>query len=184
MSQTLHGSVLAVSLSRGHHFSKTNAMMIRLLQGLGVEGDCHAGVTVKHRSRVRVDPTQANLRQVHLIDESLLVMLRAKGFAVGAGDLGENITTRGIDLINLSRGARLRLGEVAEVEITGLRNPCGQLNGFAPGLMEATLERGEDGSLIRLAGVMGVVTQTGDVRPKDDISIAHPAGPRIPLERV
>jgi len=135
------GSVTAVSLSRGHHFSKPNLLSIRLLAGLGVEGDAHAGVTVKHRSRVRRDPAQPNLRQVHLLHAELFDELRDKGFGVTPGDIGENVTTRGIDLLALPTGTRLRLGDDAVVEITGLRNPCVQLNTFQKGLMAATLER-------------------------------------------
>lgn len=178
------GCVLAVSRSRSHRFSKSNALMIRLLAGLGVEGDCHAGVTVKHRSRVRADPTQPNLRQVHLIDEALLEELRGKGFKVEPGDMGENLTTVGLDLLGLPRGARLRLGDEAIIEITGLRNPCIQLNGFAAGLMEATLSRAADGSLIRKAGVMSIVITGGFVKPGDAIRVELPAKPHRDLERV
>ena len=178
------GRVVAVSRSRGHHFSKGNELAIRLIAGLGVEGDCHAGATVKHRSRVRADPTQPNLRQVHLIDERLFRDLEALGFRVGPGDIGENVTTSGIDLLSLPRGSRLHLGDQAVVEITGLRNPCGQLNGFAPGLMEATLGRAVDGSLVRKAGVMGIVLESGDLSPGDDIVVALPPLPHRALERV
>jgi MOSC domain-containing protein YiiM len=175
--------VAAVSLSRGHSFSKTPQMMVRLVAGVGVEGDAHAGATVRHRSRVARDPTQANLRQVHLIGEELFAELAEKGFTVGPGDVGENVTTAGIDLLALPRGTRLRLGGDAVIEITGLRNPCGQLNGFAPGLLEATLERRPEG-LVRKAGVMAVVLEGGDVRPDDPIAVALPALPHHALERV
>ena len=131
------GVVVAVSCSARHTFSKTPADGIQLLAGLGVEGDAHMGTTVKHRSRVRVDPTQPNLRQVHLIHAELLDELNAQGFDVAAGQLGENITTRGIDLLGLPTGARLHLGDAAVLEITGLRNPCRQLDGLRPGLMKA-----------------------------------------------
>ncbi len=134
------GLVVAVSLRPGHHFSKTPSLGIRLLTGLGVAGDAHMGATVKHRSRVRKDPTQPNLRQVHLIHAELFDELRTKGFAVKPGELGENVTTSGIDLLALPAGTRLHLGESAVVEITGLRNPCVQIDDFQQGLMAATLD--------------------------------------------
>ncbi|MFG9882425.1 MOSC domain-containing protein [Pseudomonas aeruginosa] len=144
--------VIAVSLCATHAFSKQVRPAIRLLKGLGVEGDAHHGVTVKHRSRVRQDPTQPNLRQVHLIHEELHDELRASGFAIGPGTMGENITTRGVDLLGLPTGTRLRLGESALVELTGLRNPCSQLDNYQPGLTAAVLGRDEQGNLIRKAG--------------------------------
>lgn len=177
----MSATILAVSRSAGHTFSKPNEAAIRLIAGLGVEGDAHLGVTVKHRSRVARDPASPNLRQVHLIHAELHDELAAKGFAVAAGDMGENITTRGIDLLGLPTGTRLRLGAEAVVEVTGLRNPCGQLNGFAPGLMEATLARAADGSLIRKAGVMGIVLTGGEIRPGDPIVAMFPAEPFQPL---
>ena len=178
------GIVTAVSLNPGHHFSKPNVLSIRLLEGLGVDGDAHAGTTVKHRSRVRRDPTQPNLRQVHLVHSELFDELRAKGFTVTPGDIGENVTTRGIDLLALPAGTRLRLGEAATVEITGLRNPCVQLDTFQKGLMAATLDKDADGNLIRKAGIMGVVLVGGEVRPGDAITIDLPAGPHQPLQPV
>jgi MOSC domain-containing protein YiiM len=178
------GSVVAVSLRTGHHFSKTPSPSIRLLQGLGVAGDAHMGETVKHRSRVRKDPTQPNLRQVHLIHVELFSELRAKGFTVKPGELGENITTSGIDLLALPTGARLHLGAGAMVEITGLRNPCIQIDKFQKGLMAATLDRASDGSLIRKAGIMGIVIADGDVRPGDAIRVEVPAAPLRPLQPV
>ncbi|GCE21823.1 hypothetical protein KDK_56230 [Dictyobacter kobayashii] len=126
------GVVTAVSCSGVHDFSKPNQEWIRLLTGLGVEGDAHIGKTVQHRSRVAVDPTQPNLRQVHLIHSELHEELQAAGFEVSAGQMGENVTTQGIDLLGLPTGTRLYLGESAVVEVTGLRNPCGQLNGLQP----------------------------------------------------
>jgi MOSC domain-containing protein YiiM len=176
--------ITAVSLNAGHHFSKPNALSIRLVAGLGVEGDAHAGATVKHRSRVRRDPTQPNLRQVHLVHCELFDELRGKGFVVNPGDIGENVTTKGIDLLALPTGARLRLGDAATVEITGLRNPCVQLDNFQKGLMAATLDRDADGNLIRKAGVMGVVLTGGDVRPGDAIAVELPAGAHLPLQPV
>jgi MOSC domain-containing protein YiiM len=180
----MSATVTAVSRSPGHSFSKAAQLVIRLLAGHGVEGDAHAGARVKHRSRVAQDPTQPNLRQVHLIAEETHDDLRARGFDVGPGDMGENITTRGIDLFVLPRGARLRLGDAAVVEVTGLRNPCTQLNGFAPGLMEATLGRDEAGHVALRAGIMGIVVAGGDVRPGDAIAVTLPQGPHELLKRV
>ena len=174
-------NVIAVSSRAGHHFSKTPNLVIRLLKGLGVAGDAHMGETVKHRSRVRKDPTQPNLRQVHLIHAELFDELRAKGFVVAPGELGENVTTRGIDLLALPTGTRLHLGASAVVEITGLRNPCIQIDQFQNGLMAATLDRDVDGNLVRKAGVMSVVITEGDVRPGDAVRVERPAEPHRPL---
>lgn len=173
--------IVAVAQARGHHFSKRTALSIRLIAGLGVEGDAHAGVTVKHRSRVARDPSQPNLRQVHLIHQELFDELRPRGFDIAPGDLGENFTTSGIDLLGLPVGARLRLGAEAIVEITGLRNPCVQIDRFRPGLMAAVLDRAADGGLIRKSGVMAVVIAGGDVRPGDAISVDLPALPHTAL---
>jgi MOSC domain-containing protein YiiM len=175
------GSVAAVSLRSGHHFSKTPSLGIRLLAGLGVAGDGHLGETVQHRSRVRKDPTQPNLRQVHLMHTELFDELRTKGYVVKPGDLGENVTTSGIDLLALPTGTRLHLGTSAVVEITGLRNPCIQLDTFQKGLMAATLDKDADGNLIRKAGIMSIVIAEGDVRPGDPIGVELPAMPHRPL---
>jgi len=176
--------VKAVSLSPTHSFSKRNAPAIRLLAGLGVAGDAHCGETVQHRSRVARDPSQPNLRQVHLIHAELFEELRDLGFAVAAGQMGENVTTEGIDLLGLPAGARLGLGATAVVEVTGLRNPCHQLDDFQPGLMTAALGRDAEGNLVRKAGVMGIVIAGGEVRPGDRIAISLPEEPRRSLERV
>ena len=165
------GVVIAVSLGAVHQFSKPVQKSIRLLVGLGVEGDAHLGVTVKHRSRVAKDPTQPNLRQVHLIHEELHEELRAAGFQIAPGVIGENITTRGIDLLALPRGARLHIGDTAVVGVTGLRDPCRQLNGYQPGLMAAVLDRDAQGNLVRKAGIMGVVLANGEVRAGDPIRV-------------
>ena len=178
------GSVVAVSARSGHHFSKTPALSIRLLTGLGVAGDAHMGETVKHRSRVRKDPTQPNLRQVHLIHAELFDELRVKGFVVQPADLGENVTTEGIDLLALPSGTRLYLGASAVVEITGLRNPCIQIDDFQKGLMAATLDKDADGNLVRKAGVMGIVIADGDVRPGDAILVEMPEGAQRPWQPV
>jgi hypothetical protein len=174
-------SVIGVSASSTHSFSKTPQLFIRLLEGLGVDGDAHQGVTVRHRSRVARDPSQPNLRQVHLIHGEILEELRTAGFNVRPGDLGENVTTSGIDLLSLPRGTRLRLGSDAVVEITGLRNPCSQLDRFQNGLMVAVLARDEAGNLVRKAGVMAIVIAGGIVRVSDPIVADLPAMPHEPL---
>jgi MOSC domain-containing protein YiiM len=175
--------VTAVSRSATHSVTKANRETIRLLARLGVEGDAHLGETVKHRSRVARDPTQPNLRQVHLIHSELHDELRAAGFDVSPGQMGENVTTRGLDLLGLPTGARLHLGATAVVEVTGLRNPCIQLDGIQHGLMAATLARDEDGGLVRKAGVMGIVVAGGEVRPGDGIRVELPPEPHRALER-
>jgi MOSC domain-containing protein YiiM len=177
-------TVTAVSRSAGHGPRKANAACIRLVAGLGVEGDAHAGATVKHRSRVARDPTTPNLRQVHLIHAELHDELRAAGFTVAPGQMGENVTTRGVDLLGLPTGTRLRLGATAVVELTGLRNPCAQLDGIQPGLMQATLGRDRDGGLVRKAGVMAVVVAGGEVRPGDPIAVQLPPEPHRGLRHV
>ncbi len=176
--------VVAVHLSGLHSFSKFTEPAIRLLAGLGVEGDAHAGTTVKHRSRVARDPSAPNLRQVHLLHAELFDEFMTADFAVWPGDMGENITTRGIDLLALPTGTRLHIGDGAVVELTGLRNPCSQIDKFQKGLMAATLDRDADGGLIRKAGVMAVVLESGDVRAGDAIRIERPAGEQRKLEPV
>lgn len=177
-------TVTWVGRDASHRFSKPGVLQIRLIAGEGVAGDAHRGVTVQHRSRVAADPTQPNLRQVHLIAGELFDELAARGFRVASGDLGENITTRGIDLLALPTGARLAIGATAVVEITGLRNPCGQIEKFQTGLLAAVLDRAPDGALIRKAGVMGIVVTGGDIAPGDTITVTLPAEPHRPLERV
>jgi MOSC domain-containing protein YiiM len=180
----MSGVVTAVSKSAGHTMIKSNQERVRLLAGVGVEGDAHQGVTVKHRSRVARDPSQPNLRQVHLIHAELHDELQAAGFDVAPGAMGENVTTRGVDLLGLPTGTRLTLGETAVVEITGLRNPYGQLNGVQDGLLNATIDKDADGNLIRKAGIMGIVLADGDVRPGDAIQVELPPEPHRPLEPV
>ena len=173
--------VSSVGLSRTHQFSKMPGAKITLVEGLGVQGDAHFGATVKHRSRVARDPSQPNLRQVHLLHTELFSELSEKGFAVNAGDLGENITTVGIDLLGLFESTVLHIGATAQVRITGLRNPCSQIDGFHKGLMAATLDRDADGHLVRKAGVMSVVIRGGEVATGDTIEIVPPAGRLRPL---
>lgn len=179
-----HPVVLAVSRKPAHGVDKPNQLMIRLVAGEGVEGDAHCGATVKHRSRVRQNPNQPNLRQAHLIHAELFDELAASGFQVRPGLMGENITTRGLDLLSLPRGTRLRIGESVVIEVTGLRNPCVQLDGLAPGLMAACLGRSPEGEPVRKAGVMGVVLAGGDVKPGDRILVERPPGPFEALKPV
>jgi len=180
----MSGRVEAVSQASAHRFSKQSRMWITLLAGLGVEGDAHLGTTVRHRSRVARDPTQPNLRQVHLLHQELLEELRAQGFMIQPGDIGENILTSGIDLLALPTGTILRIGSAAEVRVTGLRNPCLQLDRFQPGLMAATLGRDAAGDLVRKAGIMAIVVTGGEVRPSDPIEARRPDPPYRPLQPV
>jgi len=163
----------SVHLSATHTFSKTSQDSIMLIEGIGVEGDAHSGETVKHRSRVEKDPTQKNLRQVHLIHSELFEELANKGFEVQPGALGENVTTSGIDLLRLAGGTQLEFPSGATVELTGVRNPCAQIDGLADGLMEATLDKDSNGNVIRKTGVMSVVVIGGEVKPGDSVSIVR-----------
>lgn len=181
---SLHGLVEGVAAHEAHAFPKPQRERIALLDGLGIEGDAHCGVTVKHRSRVAVDPTQPNIRQVHLIQGELHDELLAAGFDVGPGVMGENITTRGMDLLGLPRGTRLHIGASAIVEVTGLRNPCPQMDAYQTGLTAATLDRDPDGALVRKAGIMGIVVLGGEVLPGDRVVAKLPDGPHVKLERV
>ncbi|MGP3981680.1 MOSC domain-containing protein [Streptomyces sp. KR80] len=178
------GRVTAVSRSSEHEFGKRNHDSIRLLAGLGVEGDAHLGATVQHRSRVAQDPSQPNLRQVHLIQEELFAEVAQAGFEVGPGQLGENVTTADIDLLGLPTGTLLRLGAQAVVEVTGLRNPCLQIDLFQDGLLKQVLGRDEDGRVVRKSGIMGIVVSGGEVRPGDTIEVELPTGPHRSLQRV
>lgn len=180
----MSAEVVAVSRSATHTMSKPSEASIRLIAGLGVEGDAHAGKTVKHRSRVARDPSQPNLRQVHLIHAELFEELADAGFAIVPGQLGENVTTRGLDLLALPTGTRLRLGADAVVEVTGLRNPCAQLEGISRGLMSAVLDRDEQGALVRKAGVMGIVLAGGEIRAGDAIQVELPDAPHRALSPV
>jgi MOSC domain-containing protein YiiM len=164
--------------------SKGPEPAIRLIAGLGVEGDAHAGTTVQHRSRVARDPSQPNLRQVHLIHAELHDELRERELPVSPGQMGENLTTRGVALLDLPTGALLHVGEQAVIELTGLRNPCSQLDGIHPGLMAAVLDRDPEGDLVRKAGVMGIVLRGGDVTAGDRIRVELPQRPEAPLAPV
>lgn len=173
----MQASVVSVSRSPVHGFSKQVVDHIELLAGLGVAGDAHAGVTVRHRYRVRKNPNAPNLCQVHLLQEELFAELAGRGLPLAPGQLGENITTRGLDLLELPVGAILHLGPSAQVEITGLREPCSQMNTLRPGLMKACLARRPDGSVLRKSGVMGLALATGIIRPGDCITVTLPAKP-------
>ena len=175
------GVVTAVSRSSRHTLVKTNEASVRLMAGLGIEGDAHQGTTVKHRSRVARNPAAPNLRQVHLIHAELHDELRQRGLEVKAGQMGENITTSGVDLLGLATGTRLYIGDTAIIEVTGLRNPCAQLDKIQPGLMAATLDRDGEGRLVRKAGIMGIVLATGEVRAGDPVRVEPPPPPRRPL---
>lgn len=177
----MNSIVLAVAFNAQHTFSKVVVPRITLVEGHGVVGDAHAGVTVKHRSRVARDPAAPNLRQVHLMQAELFDELAAQGFRVAPGAMGENITTRGIDLLALPEGAELCIGPSSVVRVMGLRNPCSQIDGLEKGLMAATLAKSADGSLVRKAGVMGVVMHGGDVTPGDTIVVMRPTGEPRPL---
>lgn len=176
-------SVIAVSKSSSHTFNKYNTESIHLLKGLGVKGDAHMGETVKHRSRVAKDPSQPNLRQVHLIHSELFEEVAEKGFTVSAGQMGENISTQGIDLLSLPTHTILKIG-AAEIQITGLRNPCSQIDSIQEGLMKALLDKDEEGNLIRKAGIMGIVLQGGEIKVGDKIEVELPAKPHKKLEKV
>lgn len=176
--------VVSTSLSPEYTFHKSTQSSIELITGIGVKGDAHSGTTVKHRSRVRQDPSQPNLRQVHLIHKELLDELSAKGFVVRPGELGENLTTEDLDILNLPKGARLIFPSGAEIEITGLRNPCVQLDNWQPGLMAAVLDKDEEGNLIRKCGVMSIVLKGGIIQAGDAIQIEMPEPPFVKLEKV
>lgn len=178
------GSVVALARSGSHDFSKACCESLRLFSGIGIAGDAHAGATVQHRSRVAVDPSQPNLRQVHLIHHELLDQLAAEGFDVAPGQLGENMTTRGMDLLALPTGTKLHIGETVLVEVTGLRNPCQQIEAFRPGLLGRLVHKREDGSIERLAGVMGIVLAGGEVACGDPVAVELPPEPHQQLQPV
>ena len=183
-ADNLRGSIVAVSRSETHSFAKPNRDAVRLVAGFGVEGDAHGGPTVKHRSRVARDPTTPNLRQVHLIHAELLDELAGSGFAVTPGELGENLTTRGIPLLDLPTGTRLRIGDEVVIELTGLRNPCVQIDRFQSGLLSKVARRSDTGEIVRRAGVMSVVLTSGLVRAGDEVVVELPPEPFRAMEPV
>ncbi|MFC5929743.1 MOSC domain-containing protein [Cryobacterium melibiosiphilum] len=176
-----HGSVVSVSRDDRHRFSKPAAGSIRLRAGFGVEGDVHAGATTQHRYLLKKDPTRPNLTQVHLIPAELFDDLRSAGFTVAAGELGENVTTRGLSLRTLPLGTRLHLGAGAIVEVTGLRSPCSLINGYQKGLMKTLIGTDAAGQVVRKAGIMGIVVASGTVLPGDTVRVELPAGGPRPL---
>lgn len=176
--------VIAVARDADHNFSKQTVPEIEIVAGLGVRGDAHSGVTVKHRSRIKDDPSQPNLRQVHLIHGELFDEVGTLGYRIKAGDLGENITTREIDLLGLPRGAVLAIGDTVRLQVTGLRSPCVQIDSFQRGLLGAVLEKRANGVVIRKSGIMAIGLCGGRVRPGDAIAVELPAPPFLPLERV
>jgi MOSC domain-containing protein YiiM len=177
-------SVIAVHQSSSHEFSKQSVDSIELIAGIGVVGDVHAGAQVKHRSRVAADPTQPNLRQVHLIHSELFDLVAQRGYGVDPGDLGENITTSGLDLLGLPVGTTLAIGADVILAMTGLRNPCVQIDGFQDGLLSELVQRADDGSVVRLGGAMSVVVRGGTIRAGDAIQVGLPAEPHHAMERV
>jgi MOSC domain-containing protein YiiM len=177
-------TVVSLSKSQQHTFSKSTCQSITLIQGEGVAGDAHRGVFVKHHSRVKANPCAPNLRQVHLIHHELISELQEKGFNVEAASMGENIMTQGIDLLALPRDTKVNIGQHAVIQITGLRNPCKQLDNYQKGLMTAVLDKDDAGNIIRKAGVMGVVLKGGDIYVGDTIKILFPQKPYLALERV
>jgi len=178
------GLVTAVSISETHTMSKKNVKTIHLIEGLGIDGDAHMGKNVKHRSRVKKNPNQPNLRQIHLIHSELFSELLIKGFNIIPGEMGENITTVNIDLLSLPKDTILNIGKDSQIKITGLRNPCHQLNGIQDELMKAVLDKDIYGNLIRKAGVMGIILKSGKVSAGDEIRIEYPEKPFIHLEKV
>jgi MOSC domain-containing protein YiiM len=180
----IQATVIALSKSETHSFSKINCDKLLLIKGLGIEGDAHMGTTVKHRSRVKQDASQPNLRQVHLIHSELFDEVALKGFQVFPGQIGENITTRGIDLLSLPKGTLLKIGNEVIIEVTGLRNPCSQLNTIKDGLMNAVLGKDANGNLILKAGIMGIVISGGEILLNDTIKVYLPQKPFVKLERV
>ena len=179
-----NGFVVSVNAGDHHDFSKAPKSSIRLLAGIGVEGDAHAGSTVQHRSRVAADPTQPNLRQVHLMHAELHDEMNAAGYVLVPGTLGENITTRGVDLLGLPVGSVLAIGDEVVLGVTGLRNPCRQIDEYAPGLLKLVAYRDTDGLLVRRTGIMSVVIASGQVLPGMQIRVALPPEPHQPLDRV
>jgi MOSC domain-containing protein YiiM len=176
--------VKSLSLSSTHSFSKKVVENVTLVEGLGVEGDAHFGKTVKHRYLVKKDPTKPNLRQVHLIHYELIEELNEKGFSVSEGDLGENITTVGIELLNLPTDTILKIGVDAVIQIKGLRDPCVLIDRFQKGLLKAVIEKDKNGNVIRKTGVMGIVQKSGEIKIDDEIEIVYPQKPYMKLECV
>lgn len=178
------GIVVSVSAEPGHGFSKTPRAAITLLPGLGVAGDAHCGATVRHRSRVAADPLQPNLRQLHLFPAEWLEALDARGFDLAPGGLGENLLTRGLDLLALPTGTLMRFSQGPLVAVTGLRNPCRQIEAYRQGLLAAVLDRDAEGAAVLKAGIMAVILEGGAIAPGDSIALSLPPEPHRKLQRV
>jgi MOSC domain-containing protein YiiM len=176
--------VVSLAKDAHHRFSKQSCHSLSFVEGKGIEGDAHFGKTVQHRSRVKADPTQPNLRQVHLVQSEMINNLQESGFNVGPGVIGENVLTAGIDLLTLPEGTLLKLGEEVVLKVTGLRNPCAQLDNYQKGLTKAVLDKDENGRLIRKAGIMATVEAGGVVSVGDVISVQFPPKPHKALDRV
>lgn len=172
----LQGIVLAVSADRGHRFRKMPQRDILLVEGHGVEGDAHAGPFVRHRYLARRQPRLPNLRQVHLIPSALFGTLRRCGYEIGAGGLGENVTTAGLNLEEMPLGTRILLGQTASVELIGLRTPCVLIDRFRSGLKQHLLAFAKTGPAFR-CGVMGVVRTGGRVAAGDVARVVLPSPP-------
>ena len=177
MRGTERASVVAVSKDEYHRFSKVPCTQITLIKGVGVRGDTHSGVTVQHLFAVEQDPRQPNLRQVHLLQQEFLDQARDQGYELTPGDLGENILTDDLDLVGLWQDTLLHIGSQAVVRVSGLRNPCAQIDSFRPGLLQVAVRRDLKGDVVRKAGIMGVVTTGGVVHPGDEIEVEWPAQP-------
>ena len=184
MAGAVGASVVAVSKDGQHRFSKTPCAQILLLEGIGIQGDAHAGITVQHLHRMAKDPGQPNLRQVHLLPSEFFDEARGEGYELGPGDLGENVLTEGLDLAGLSLDTLLHIGSGAVVRVTGLRNPCVQINRFRKGLLKVASGRDENRKVVLKAGIMGIVTTGGIIRPGDGIDVEPPAPPHHALECV
>ncbi len=181
---SISGSVIAVCSRDAHLFSKENREEIELIKNFGINGDAHAGMYVKHRSRVKKNPKQLNLRQVHLIPIELLNEMKQHRYDLHPGDLGENITTSGIDLINLPLNSQINIGEEVVLEVKGLRDPCKQIEAFKEGLLKKMITKDADGNLIRKTGIMTIVLGGGIVKPNDKIEVVLPKKPYHKLEVV
>jgi len=174
-------TVIAVASDSAHNFSKITKPAITLIAGFGVEGDAHAGKTVQHLWDKKKTPDAPNLRQVHLVHEEIFAELAEQGFTVGPGDIGENIVTRGIDLLSLPLGTHLEFESGALVELTGLRDPCRKLNKIQDGLIHKFVYKNDEGKRSVKSGVMSIVLMGGEIRPEDEITVKLPDGPHQPL---
>ena len=114
----------------------------------------------------------------------ILSELNDKGFSVIPGELGENITTQGIDLLSLPQGCQLHIGKTTIIELTALRNPCVQIENFQTGMLKEVISKDKQGKIMRKLGMMGVVLSGGHVQPNDEITIQLPEQPHKSLEYI